>query len=169
MKTALIIVDMQQSLLDAGPWNADQLVAYVVGLVASARALGAPIFFVADRRVGPDPGLHPSLNASDADVVIEKNYCDSFLDTPLNEALQAAAIERLVIAGLQTDYCIDTTCRRGASLGYKVLLVRDAHSTFDHQHLTAQQIVAHHNRILRSFPAGRGSVSTVDIDDVNFG
>lgn len=169
MKTALIIVDMQQSLLDAGPWNADQLIAHVGRLVASAKAAGAPIVFVVDRRVGPDPGLHPSLDASDADLVIEKSYCDSFLDTPLNETLAAEAVERLVIAGLQTDYCIDTTCRRGASLGYKVLLVRDAHSTFGHQHLTARQIVAHHNRILRSLPAGRGSVSTVDSDDVDFG
>jgi nicotinamidase-related amidase len=169
MKTALIIVDMQQSLLDANPWNADQLIEHVGRLVASARAVAAPIFFLADRRVEPDPGLHSSLNASDEDVVIEKSYCDSFLETPLNEALAAKAIERLVIAGLQTDYCIDTTCRRGASLGYHVMLVRSAHSTFDHKHLTAQQIVAHHNRIFRNFPAGRGSVSTVDINEVAFG
>jgi nicotinamidase-related amidase len=168
MKTALIIVDMQKSLLDAGPWNADRVIDRVSGLVESARAAEAPIFFVKDRRVAPDAGLHPSLTTSDGDVFIEKSYCDSFLDTPLHDALDARAIERLVVAGLQTDYCIDTTCRRAASLGYRVLLVRDAHSTFGHKHLTAEQIVAHHNRILRSFPAGRGSVSAVDSRDVDF-
>lgn len=168
MKTALIIVDMQKSLLDERPWNADELLKRVSGLVDLARAEDAPIFFVTDRRVEPDPSLHSSLKTSDSDVLIEKGYCDSFLDTPLNNELEMKAIERLVIAGLQTDYCIDTTCRRGASLGYSVLLVRNAHSTFDHEHLTAEQIVTHHNRILRSFPAGRGSVSVVDISDVNF-
>ena len=168
MKTALVVVDMQQSLLDASPWHTDQLLKHIGQLVESARAAAAPIFFIKDRRVAPDARLHPNLKASDDDIVIEKNYCDSFLDTPLDKTLKAKAIERLVIAGLQTDYCIDTTCRRGASLGYSVLLVRNAHSTFDHKHLSAEQIVAHHNQILRSFPAGRGSVSAVNMGDVDF-
>lgn len=45
--------------------------------------------------------------------------------------LQARHIGNLVIAGNQTEYCIDTTCRHAASLGYNVTLVRDAHRTWD--------------------------------------
>ena len=81
LKTALVIVDMQQSLMDEGPWRADELVKQITSLVDAARAAGAPIFFVADRRVEPDPSLHPSIEPSPSDVVVEKGYCDSFLET----------------------------------------------------------------------------------------
>ena len=168
MKTALVIVDMQQSLVDNGPWKAKELIGRVTTLVDSARAAGAPVCLVTDRRVKPDPSLLPSLQPSDADIVVEKGYCDSFLETSLDAELKAKGIDQLVVAGMQTDYCIDTTCRSGASHGYKVLLVGDAHSTFDHEHLAAEQIIAHHNRVLRNLPAGRGSGSVVHVRDVKF-
>jgi len=50
--------------------------------------------------------------------------------------------------GLQTEYCIYTTCRRAFSLGYVVILVKNAHSTWDSSCLTAQQIIWHHNYVL---------------------
>jgi nicotinamidase-related amidase len=168
VKTALVIIDMQRSLFEEGPWNADVLLERISRLIHSARQAKAPIVFVRDRRVEPDARLHPMLEANSSDIHIQKNYCDTFIDTCLDVELKAKSIERLVVAGLQTDYCIDTTCRRAASLGYTVLLVSDGHSTHDHEHLKAEQIVAHHNRILRSFPAGAGSVSVIESDRVNF-
>jgi nicotinamidase-related amidase len=168
VKTALVIIDMQRSLFEEGPWNADVLLERISRLIDFARQAKAPIVFVRDRRVEPDARLHPMLEANSSDIHIQKNYCDTFLDTCLDVELKAKSIERLLVAGLQTDYCIDTTCRRAASLGYTVLLVSDGHSTHDQEHLKAEQIVAHHNRILRSFPAGAGSVSVIESDRVNF-
>ena len=49
---------------------------------------------------------------------------------------------------MQTEYCIDTNCRAAADLGYKVVLAKDAHTTFDTPVLSAAQIIAHHNRTL---------------------
>lgn len=46
---------------------------------------------------------------------------------------------------------MDTTCRRGFSLKYDVTLVKDAHSTFDKKDISAQQIIDHHNDVLRWF------------------
>ena len=62
--------------------------------------------------------------------------------------MQTRGIGHLIIAGIQTEYCVDTTCRRGCSLGYEVTLVEDAHSTWDTEHLTASQIIDHHNQVL---------------------
>jgi len=161
MKTALLIIDVQRSMIEAAPWQADRLIERIARLIAAARQARAPVMFVRDRRVEPDGRLHPGLDARPDDLQIDKDFCDAFLDTPLDAALRAQGIERLLVAGLQTDYCIDTTCRRAASLGYAVKLVGDAHSTFDHEHLRAEQIVSHHNRILRRFSAGTGSVAVV--------
>jgi nicotinamidase-related amidase len=49
---------------------------------------------------------------------------------------------------MQTEFCIDTTCRRAYSLGYEIILVEDAHSTWNNNVLQAPQIIAHHNLVL---------------------
>lgn len=159
---------MQRSLLDEGPWNSGMVLEKIRNLITLARSKGSPIAFIKDRRVEPDPSLESSLVPSEADGVIDKSFCDSFLDTPLEAWLHDRAIDKLVVVGMQTDYCIDTTCRRAASLGFAVELVKDAHTTFGHEFLTAEQIVNHHNRILRNFQSGEGSVRAVDSAEVCF-
>ena len=74
-----------------------------------------------------------------------------FLGTGLDARLRALGIGRLVIAGMQTEFCVDTTTRAAFAHGYKVVLASDAHSTFDSPALKAADIVAHHNTVLRSF------------------
>jgi nicotinamidase-related amidase len=81
-------------------------------------------------------------------VVVQKHHPDAFQDTNLRRELESKSIERLIITGIQTEYCVDTTCRRAYSLGYDVTLVKDAHSTWSTDHLTAPQIIAHHNAVL---------------------
>lgn len=168
MDTALLVIDMQRGLLDAGPWHAVTVLAHIQQLITRARASDAPIVFMRDRRVDLDPDLDRSLVPASVDGVIDKDFCDSFLGTPLEAWLKERAVRRLVVAGMQSDYCVDTSCRRAASLGYAVELVKDAHTTFDNGALTAEQIVDHHNQILRSFHAGSGSVRTVASADVQF-
>ena len=69
----------------------------------------------------------------------------------MDEELHKREITRLVIAGLATPMCIDTTVRSAVSHGYNVILIQDAHSTLDSEVLKASQIVAHHNDVLQWF------------------
>ena len=80
--------------------------------------------------------------------MVQKRHPDAFQDTNLQRELESRGIERLIVTGMQTEYCVDTTCRRAYSLGYGVTLVEDAHSTWDTDLLTAPQIIAHHNDVL---------------------
>lgn len=73
-------------------------------------------------------------------------------------------VRKLVITGLQTAYCVDTTCRRAYSLGYETVLVSDGHSTLDSDILKASQIIAHHNEVLGSQFATVLSASEVTFD-----
>ena len=164
--TALVVIDVQTSLMDEGPWEGEAVLGRIALLVERARAAGAPVVFVTDQRVTPDGSLHRALEVHPADPVVSKGFSDSFLGTGLDELLRARGIRSIAVAGLQTDYCIDTTCRRAVSLGYDVVLVADAHTTFDHESLTASQIVAHHNRVLRDFPAGAARIRVVPAADV---
>ena len=71
-----------------------------------------------------------------------------FVGTELERELESRDIGHLVVTGAQTEYCVDATVRRAASLGYDVTLVTDGHTTSASRLLSREQIIAHHNRTL---------------------
>jgi aminoglycoside 6'-N-acetyltransferase len=171
--TALLIIDVQNGLAGnpAQPPNGgDAFLARLNSLVHRAREADVPVVFVQhDGGAGhplekPNPGweIHPSTGFRRGDLVVEKQYCDAFQDTGLQDLLASLGAKDLVLAGMMTEYCVDTTCRRAFSQGYRVTLVSDAHSTFSRDDLSAEQIIAHHNSILGSNFATLRSSDAVD-------
>lgn len=168
--TALIIIDVQNGLLadSDAVHDADGVLKRIGELVARARADDVHIIFVQhDGGSGhclekPCEGwkIHPATGYLDADMVVEKHDCDAFQDTVLQSQLDAMGVRRVVIAGMCSDFCVDTTCRRAYSLGYDVILASDAHTTVNKDHMSAEMIVRHHNFILCSgFAAGQPSTN----------
>lgn len=156
MKTALLIVDVQVSFIDGTPpvHNAQAMLARITSLIARARAAGVPVIFVQHvEEPEVDGPLHPALAPTLSDPIINKLTPDAFHETGLQATLRNREIDTLVLAGFQTEYCIDTTCRRARSMGYRVTLAADAHSTFsfDDAPLNAEQIIAHHTHVLGAF------------------
>ncbi len=157
---ALLVVDVQvgmfESRLIPPVYNGDQLLTSVKDLIEKARSFQVPIIYVQHNGGSGHPlehgtsawKIHPMIAPSDGDVVVQKQTPDSFYDTSLQQELDAKKIKKLTLVGIQTEYCVDTTCRRAFSLGYDVRLVKDGHSTWDTKILTAQQIINHHNEIL---------------------
>lgn len=84
----------------------------------------------------------------EGEVIVEKPTWDAFHRTELQDELQKLGITNLVICGMQSEFCIDTTIRRAYSMGYHSVLVSDAHSTFDNGFLSSETIVKHHNAVL---------------------
>jgi len=156
--SALLVIDMQTGLLHAPqpPHQKEQLIANTVGLIHAARAVQKPIFFA--RHTGPEGSpiaagspfwqLADELPLEAGDRYFNKTRPNCFFNTSLLAELQQAQVKRLVVVGMKTDYCVDTTCRAAADLGFDVVLVSDAHSTTDNAVLSAAQIVAHHNATL---------------------
>lgn len=168
MSTALLIIDVQKSLVDAGIWDSERVINRLNQLIAEARSEHIPIVLIRDTRIEPDGEFHHSLDCKTNDIEIVKSFCDSFMETNLDEVLRSKNISRLVVGGMQSDFCVDTTCRHAAARGYNVLLVSDAHSTLDHEHLKAEQIVTHHNRILRNFDSSQGRIRVSNTAEVSF-
>ena len=157
-QTALLVIDVQMFGFDETNlvYKSDQLISKIENLITQARAAGVPVVYVQhsepEEMVGtPVWEIHPAIAPIPGEVIIQKQHPDSFQDTNLKRELESMDIKKLIIAGMQTEYCIDTTCRRAYSLGYKVTLVKDAHSTWDTDLLTAVQIIAHHNKVLSSW------------------
>jgi nicotinamidase-related amidase len=157
---ALIVIDVQKGLLsDSGKvYDAEGVLTRINQLVSRARTHGVPVIFVQHQGEAGHPlekpsegwQIHPATGYRPDDVVIEKRNCDAFQDTELQSQLEASSISNIVLAGMCSDYCVDTTCRRAFSLGYDVVLASDAHTTLSKDHMSAEMIVQHHNVILGS-------------------
>jgi nicotinamidase-related amidase len=163
---ALIIIDMQQGSFgpESPRHDADGLVARLNQLADRVRAASGTVIFV--QHDGPEgdphhpsqPGWHllPGLRHLPADPVVRKTACDAFLKTDLAEQIARRGIDQLVITGCATDYCVDTTVRTALARSYCTIVPCDGHTTADRPHLTAQQIIAHHNAIWSDFIAPGG-------------
>ncbi|WP_230529955.1 cysteine hydrolase family protein [Microvirga roseola] len=184
MTKALVVIDVQNGILDvpgakrpAVRHRFDEVRGRIARLVSEAREQGAPIVFV-QHDGDPDHRLEKGtkgweicgdLNRAPEDAVVGKTACDSFFGTELQSVLSGRGIDHLVIAGLMTQYCIDTTCRRAVSLGYNATLVADAHTTADSDALAVEQIVSHHNALLDGFDAGPAVLRVVPSSEIRFG
>jgi len=89
-----------------------------------------------------------ALRQKENAIVVDKSGPDAFEGTNLAQELQARNIGRLVIAGVQTELCVNTTCRRAVQLGYEVILVQDGHTTFDWDEISAADTIRKHNEEL---------------------
>ncbi|MEJ8553783.1 cysteine hydrolase family protein [Tepidibacter sp. Z1-5] len=158
-KTALLIVDVQVAMFsyeDAKLYNCEKVLDNIYKLLQKARSTNTPVIFVQhtgkyDDEFGRGKStwkIHPRVEPLESETIVEKKTWDSFYQTVLNDVLKKQEISKLVIAGMQTEFCIDTTCRRAFSMGYENILVKDAHSTFDSKVLSSSQIIEHHNNIL---------------------
>jgi nicotinamidase-related amidase len=173
-RTALLVIDVQLCNFEESPpvHRGSDLLSKIRTLVTQARAVGVPIIYV--QHCGPEgaidqpgtPGwqIRPAIAPVEGDAMVQKCHPDAFQDTSPQRELETGGIERLIITGIQTEYCIDTTCRRAYSLNYDVMLVRDAHSTWDTDLLTAPQIVAHHNQVLGGWFAKLNEVSEIEFN-----
>ena len=159
--TALLVIDVQNGMFaeDDPVYQGAVLLETIGELLAKARGAQVPVIYI-QHNGGPgdslEPGsagwpIHPAIAPAVGEPVIQKATPDSFHETTLQAELEARGIVKLTIAGIQTECCIDTTCRRAASLGYQTTLVRDAHSTWDSRTLSAAQIIAHHNDALNGW------------------
>lgn len=158
--TALLVIDLQLGMFNgeriAPLHGGEMLLARVQTLLLQARRSGTPIIYVWHAgRSGhvlehetPNWQIHPSIAPHPGEAVIDKRTPDSFHETTLMTELATAGVKRLIVVGAQTEVCVDTTCRRAFALGFDVVLVSDAHSTWDNKTLTADQIVQHTNETL---------------------
>ncbi|WP_332825532.1 cysteine hydrolase family protein, partial [Ramlibacter sp.] len=152
-RTAVLVIDVQQALCtgEHAAFEADLVVERINRVTRKARAAGAPVVVI-QHESHDGPLAHGSagwtlargLETLPTDVLLRKTATDSFHRTELNDLLQARGVTHLVICGMQSDFCVDTTTRRALALGYPVSLVSDGHTTTDNAVLTAAQITAHH-------------------------
>lgn len=158
MKKAIIVIDVQNIMFEYedGVYKKDDILSNIQRVISKGRERDVPIIYVQHNtglsgiltRDTHEWQIHHAISPEEDDMVIEKNQCNSFSDTGLVDYLIDADISSLVILGMQTEFCVDTSCRAAHTIGFKNILVSDAHSTFNTEVLSAKQIIDHHNSII---------------------
>ena len=167
LRDALLVVDMQVALFEDGSrYDAAGLVHRLNNLSRRVRASGGQVIFVrhteqvgAFQPGGPGWQLLPELEVVEQDTIINKSTCDCFAATELASILPVGATRRLVVGGCATEFCVDTTVRSAAVHGYDVWAPQDGHTTADREHLTAEQVIQHHNFVWSNFIGSRGAIN----------
>jgi nicotinamidase-related amidase len=176
--TALLLIDVQQSFRARPYWSeagADAFLRSVNALVDGAAARGVPIVRVfhvdgpasADNAFAHESGLVRPLDGLapfDATLTVEKHRHSALVGSGLPVWLHENGIRRLVVAGIRTEQCCETTTRHASDEGWEVDFVSEATLTFDMKTpagapLTAAQIRERTETVL----AGRfATICTVD-------
>lgn len=142
-RTALLIIDVQDGLDHPTYWgkrNNPHAEDNMARLLSAWRAHQRPIFHVQHLSTNPASPLRPGQpgNAIKAIVapqgdepLIQKTVNCALIGTDLEARLREAGITELVVVGLTTNHCVETTARVAGNLGFTVYVVDDATATFD--------------------------------------
>lgn len=142
-RTALINIDTQQSFEHRDYWQRDdfeRFKASISTLINACQQRGVPvvdIFHVEEQ--GPfslaSGYVKPmSFLSHRPDAVFYKHVHNAFTDTGLDHWLRSRDINHLIISGLRTEQCCETTARVASDLGYRVTFVTEATLTFPLSH-----------------------------------
>lgn len=158
-RSALIILDTQVNMFDEefSVINGQIILQRINELIASAHRQEAPVFFVRNRGGEGDPDepgtpgfeLHPHIDIDEDDIVIDKSSANAFEGTRLEEKLHERDIEKLIVAGMQTEMCVRSTSLAAIDQGFQVTLVEDAHTTFDFEDQSAVEAIEGLNSEIR--------------------
>lgn len=140
--TALLIIDIQDDYFPGGAMElvgADEAGAQAGKLLHAFREKSLPVIHVQHVSIRPGatfflPGtkgmqIHESVRPIDGETIFQKNFPNAFRQTPLLEHLRGAGITNLVIAGMMTHMCVDTSTRAAADQGFVCSLAQDACAT----------------------------------------
>jgi nicotinamidase-related amidase len=151
---ALVVIDVQVGFDDPmwGRRNNPGCEANVEVLIRSWRERGQPIIFVRhDANEGPDSPLAPGQPGNafkpavsgEPDLLITKQVHSAFYGRPnLDQWLRAREVAAVVICGITTDHCCETTARMAGDLGYQTFFALDATYAFDRRGPDGETVTA---------------------------
>jgi len=140
---ALVVIDVQRGFDDSAHWGErdnPECEASIAALLERWRERGWPVVFVRHDSTSPVSPLRSGQPGNDLkpevtgipDLLVTKSVNSSFHGTPdLDAWLRANGIEQIVVTGISTNHCCETTARVGGNLGYDVYFALDATHSFD--------------------------------------
>jgi|SRR5579863_5238223 len=142
-RSALLVIDIQDSFKEPGRWERRNNPAFeknVQALIDAYRRKKLPIYFFLHsdgdegwQTTSPGYRLQSWLKMLDGETLLHKTSRNCFTTTDLGRRLTERDVTRVVVTGIQTEQCCETTARVAADMGYDVDFVTEATLTFPAQ------------------------------------
>jgi nicotinamidase-related amidase len=149
----LLVVDVQNALIHAHPYNEHRVIENIKKLLLVARANEKEVLYVRhDDGEGTEFEngtygwqIYGEISPENDELIFEKHYNSAFHKTNLKEHLDSRNIDTIVLVGLQTEYCIDATCKGAFDRGYKVIIPEETNTTFGNEYLSGEKLYEFYN------------------------
>ncbi|WP_105114902.1 cysteine hydrolase family protein [Streptococcus suis] len=152
MKSALLVVDIQNLLVEEKPYAIEERLALWQDSITKARQAGIELIYVRQNDEEFATGshgwdIHPAVAPLVDEKIVDKRYSSAFKDTNLQAYLEEQGIERLIVMGMSTNFCIDTTIKVAFELGYTVAVIKDGTTTPYTADLPANDLIGQYETI----------------------
>ena len=149
----LLIVDTQTLITTTELYNFKVFEQNLKTLISRARKNNIKVIYIRhDDGEGAEltkgtPGyeIYDSFRPIEGEVIFDKNVNSSFHGTGLLEYLREKNENVVMVAGLQTDYCMDATIKCGFEHGLRMIVPADTNTTFDNEYMSAEQTYHYYN------------------------
>ena len=156
-KTALLVIDAQNGITNGKLYAFERFTANVSTLLAEARKNGVEVIYVRH-----DDGEGAPLHKGNEGFEVYSGFApeagestfDKYVNSPFRRDsgllgyLQKKGVQRLIVTGLQTDYCIDATVKCGFEHDFEMIVPEYCNSTFDNEFMTAEQNYRYYNEFM---------------------
>lgn len=150
----LLVVDMQKALTeDEELYDAEAFMDRNIRLIDAARKNNVEVIFVqhdAGEGSGFSAGdedfeIDPRVAPKEGEKVFVKTINSCFGNKEFKAYMEQQEDKRLMVIGLQTNYCIDATVKSAFERGFEVIVPEGTNSTFDNDYMTGETTVAYYN------------------------
>ncbi|MGO0077415.1 cysteine hydrolase family protein [Streptococcus suis] len=152
MKSALLVIDIQNLLVEEKTHAIEERLALWQDSLVQARQAGLEVIHVRhyDQELvkgTADWEIHSTVAPLASEKIFDKTFNSAFKETGLHAYLQEQGIGKLIIMGMATNFCIDTTIKVAYELGYKVAVLQDGTTTGYSGKLDAKDLIDHYQNI----------------------
>ena len=149
----LLVIDMQKGIVDEDLYAYDTFMDRTVRLIDAARKNNVEVIFV-QHDAGKGSGLSVGdeafeiidrIRPTQGEKVYVKTINSCFGNKDFKQYMKSREDKRLMIVGLQTNYCIDATVKSAFERGYEVIIPEGTNSTFDNDYMTGETAVRYYN------------------------
>ena len=152
----LLVVDAQKAITNNKLYHYDLFVSNVKALIERARQNHIEVIYIRhDDGVGHELTkgndgfeIYEEFEPMNNEKIFDKTVNSPFKESGLLEYLDSKGERQLIIAGLQTDYCIDATVKCGFEHGFKIIVPENANTTVDNQFMSAEASYEYYNTFI---------------------
>lgn len=172
---ALIIVDMQTSLVESLPYNKLTVVENIKSLLSACRKRKIPVIYIQhDGGIGDELEsgsigwtIYKEIAPMENEKIFEKKYNSAFRKTGLKKYLDNMGIKNIILCGMQTEHCVDATCKVAFEYEYNITIPLFTTTTFDNGFISGKDLSEYYeNKIWNNRYAQVVNVNQI-LDEIN--